>query len=173
MDLIILLIIAIIALGLGVTIGYLARQSIVKKRAGNIESKLHQKVEQVKQESTAMLKNAQEKSAGIIKQAEKEIDERRRDFLKSQQILLDREHLLDKKISTFDVKEEEFRQKVEKVKEMKESLEGLRSEAEEKLEKIAKISRDEAKKELLALVEIEAQKELMEKERLKRRAQRD
>ena len=165
MDLIILLIIAIIALGLGVTIGYLARQSIVKKRAGNIESKLHQKVEQVKQESTAMLKNAQEKSAGIIKQAEKEIDERRRDFLKSQQILLDREHLLDKKISTFDVKEEEFRQKVEKVKEMKESLEGLRSEAEEKLEKIAKISRDEAKKELLALVEIEAQKELMEKER--------
>lgn len=153
------------ALGLGTTAGYLARQAIVKKRAGTIESKLHQKMDQVKQETALMTKNAQDKAASIVKQAEKEIDERRRDFVKSQQILLDREHLLDKKISAFDVKEEDFRQKVEKVKEMKETLETLRKEAEDKLEKIARISRDEAKKELLALVEVEAQKELMEKER--------
>jgi len=165
MDIITLLIIICVALGLGTTAGYLARQAIVKKRAGTIESKLHQKMDQVKQETALMTKNAQDKAASIVKQAEKEIDERRRDFVKSQQILLDREHLLDKKISAFDVKEEDFRQKVEKVKEMKETLETLRKEAEDKLEKIARISRDEAKKELLALVEVEAQKELMEKER--------
>ncbi len=165
MDLIISIVLAIVALAIGAIIGYLARQSIVKKRAGNIETKLHQKMEQVKSESAAILKNAQEKAFNLTSKTEKEIDERRRDFLKSQQILLERENLLDKKMSSFDVKEEEFHQKAEKLKEIKESLENLRKEAEEKLEKVASLSRDDAKKELLALVEIESQRELLEKER--------
>ena len=165
MDLIILTAGIVIALAAGVIIGYLARQSIVKKRAGNIETKLHQKMEQVKQDSANILKNAQDKASSIIGKAEKEIDDRRRDFLKAQQILLEREHLLDKKISSFDVKEEEFRQKVDKLKEIKDDLERLRLEAEQKLEKVASLSREDAKKELLALVEIEVQRELLDKER--------
>ncbi len=163
--LLIFLIIIFVTLAIGVTIGYLARQSIVKKRAGTIEARIHQKMEQMRQEGANMIKTAQEKATQIISQAEREIDQRRREFLKSQQILLNRENLLEKKISSFEAKEEEFRQKVEKLKGVKEELETLRKEAEEKLEKVAKMSKEEAKKELLSLVEIETQKELLEKER--------
>ncbi|MBU4204710.1 ribonuclease Y, partial [Patescibacteria group bacterium] len=163
MDLITSLIIIFIALGLGSVMGYYARQSIVKKRAGTIEARLHKRMEQVKAESSAILKQAQEKAAKVISKTEEEVDQRRREFLRTQQVLLDREKLLDKKISLSELKEEEFRQKVEKLKELKEELDKLRSEAEEKLEKVAKISREEAKKELLSLVEIEYQKEILEK----------
>ncbi|MBU2539752.1 ribonuclease Y [Patescibacteria group bacterium] len=165
MDLIMLIVIIFIAVGVGVVLGYLARQSIVKRRAGTIEAKLHQKIEQVKNENSVLIKNAQNKAANIVSQAEKEIDQRRRDFLKSQQILLDRESLLEKKITAFEIKEEDFHHKADKLKEIKDDLEKLRKEAEEKLEKVANFSREDAKKELLSLVEVEIQKELLEKER--------
>lgn len=160
-----LIVIIFIAVGVGVVLGYLARQSIVKRRAGTIEAKLHQKIEQVKNENSVLIKNAQNKAANIVSQAEKEIDQRRRDFLKSQQILLDRESLLEKKITAFEIKEEDFHHKADKLKEIKDDLEKLRKEAEEKLEKVANFSREDAKKELLSLVEVEIQKELLEKER--------
>lgn len=163
MDLITSLVIIFIVLGLGSVMGYYARQSIVKKRAGTIEARLHKRMEQVKAESNTILKGAQEKAAKIVSQTEDEVDQRRREFLKTQQVLLDREKLLDKKISLSDAKEEEFKQKVDKLKEVRDELGRLRSEAEEKLEKVAKISREEAKKELLSLVEAEHQKEILEK----------
>lgn len=163
MDILILIVIIFISVTVGSGLGYWARQSIVKKRAGTIEARLYKRMEQVKMESSAVLKEAQEKAAKIISQTEEEVDERRREFLKTQQILLEREKLLDKKLSLSETKEEEFRQKVEKVKELKEELDKLRTEAEEKLEKVAKFSREEAKKELLSLVEVEYQKEILEK----------
>lgn len=163
MNLIIYVIGVFVVLGFGAIIGYLTRQSLVKKRAGTIEAKLHQKMEQVKTESASLLKNAQEKAANVIQKAEKEIDDRRREFLKAQQILLDRESLLDKKISSFESKDEELKEKVDKLRVMKDDLDKLRKEAEEKLEKVAKISREEAKKELMTLIEAESQQEIMER----------
>jgi len=163
MNTLILIFIIFASVAIGAILGYWARQTIVKKRAGTIEARLHKKMEQVRTESATILKEAQEKSARIISQVEQEIDQRRREFLKAQQVLLEREQLLDKKISLSETKEEEFRQKVEKLKEVREELDKLRLEAEEKLEKIAKISREEAKRELLVMVEAENQKEILEK----------
>jgi len=147
----------------GIIVGYYIRQNLAKKRAGSLEAKLQKRVVDVKEETTKMVKTAEKKSADIVEKAQKEVDERRREFLKAQQILLDREHLLDTKISAFDQKEQELRDKVEKLKAVKEDLDSLRKTAEEKLEKVASLSREDAKKELLALVEIESEKEILEK----------
>ncbi len=147
----------------GSILGYYVRQSIAKRRAGTLEAKLEKKVSQVKEETTAMLKKAEQKSSDIVEKAQKEVDERRREFLKAQQILLDREHLLDGKISAFEQKEQDLKDKVEKLKSLREDLDSLRKTAEEKLEKVANLSREDAKKELLELVEIEYQKEILER----------
>lgn len=156
---------AAITLVLGGFIGYWMRQSLVKKRAGTIEARLDKKMAEVRAESESIIREAKEKSSKIVSRTEQETDQRRREFLKTQEVLLDREKLLDKKIQQTEQKEEEFHQKVEKLKMMKDDLDKLRVEAEEKLAKVAGLSREQAKKELLDLVEIEAQKELMERER--------
>ncbi len=160
---IVYIIIGALALIIGVIIGYYIRQSIAKKRAGTLEAKLEKRVAQVKEETSALVKNAEKKAFEITEKAEKEIDQRRKEFLRSQEILLSREKLLEDKISNFEAKENELKDKVEKVRAIKESLDGLRKEAEVKLEKVANLSRDDAKKELLALVEIESEKEIIEK----------
>src|SRR3989344_2699792 len=87
----------------------------------------------------------------IIGKSQKEVDDRHREFLKAQQILLDRERLLDTKISSFDQKENELKEKGEKLKAIKDELDRLRSEAEEKLEEFSQEKLQARAKEIVAL----------------------
>ena len=123
---IIMFISAVAALIIGCVIGYYVRQSLAKQRAGSLEAKLQKKVQQVKEETTELVKNSQAQASQIVEKAQKEVDERRREFLKAQQVLLDREKLLEGKIETFDKKEAELGEKVEKLKVSKDDLDKLR-----------------------------------------------
>ena len=51
-----------------------------------------------------MVKNAEKKSAEILEKTQKEVDERRKEFLKAQQLLLNRESLLTERIASFEDK---------------------------------------------------------------------
>ena len=147
-----MLIAGMVALGVGSVLGYYARQSIAKKRIGTIEQKLQEKILRAKEEATT-----------ILETAKREEDQHRRRLIKTEQLLLERENILDQKFSDYERKETDLVQKVEKLKELKESLEGFRKEAIEKLEKIANLSQNEAKKELLANCEKEYEREILEK----------
>ncbi len=162
-DTIILVALVAIIFAVGAVVGYYARQNLAKKRAGSLEAKLQKRVADVKEETANLVKNAQKKASEVIDRAQKDVDERRREFLKAQQLLLDRESLLSNRITDFETKEKELQSKVEKLKLVKEDLDNLRKNAEEKLEKVADLSRDDAKKELLALVEIENEKEILDR----------
>ncbi len=147
----------------GSFLGYYIRQNLAKKRAGSLEAKLQKRVVDVKQETADLVKNAEKESSELLEKTQKDIDERRKEFLKAQDLLLGREKLLNERIVSFESKEKELQDKVEKLKVIKESLEQLRLEAEGKLEKVASLSREDAKKELLALVEIENEKEILDR----------
>jgi ribonuclease Y len=162
-QLLLLLAVTVTALFGGALLGYYIRQSIAKKRAGSLEAKLQKRVQDVKQETSDLIKKSETQAAQIIEKAQTDIDQRRREFLKAQQVLLDREKLLEGRLESFDKKEKELEEKTEKLKETKESLEKLRQEAEVKLEKVASLSREDAKKELLSLVEIDSQKDILER----------
>jgi len=152
-----------ISLILGCILGYYIRQNLAKKRAGSLEAKLQKRVIDVKEETSNLVKNAEKKSSELLEKTQKDIDERRKEFLKAQELLLGREKLLNERLVSFEGKEKELADKVEKLKTIKENLEQLRLEAEGKLEKVASLSREDAKKELLALVEVEKEKEILDR----------
>lgn len=154
---------AAVSVMVGAVIGYYVRQNIAKRRAGTLEAKLEKRVLQVKEETGKMVKKAEKTASDIVEKAQSDIDERRREFLKAQQVLLNRESLLDSKLASFEEKEKELQEKGEKLKGIKENLDKLRQEAETKLEKVADLSREEAKKELISLIEIENEKEILER----------
>jgi len=162
-SIVVFLAVLIVIFGIGIVVGYYIRQNIAKKRAGTLEAKLQKRVVDVKEETSQMVKSAEKKSSEMLEKAQLDIDERRKEFLKAQQLLLSRETLLNERIVSFEGKEKELQDKVEKLKIVKESLEQLRLEAEGKLEKVASLSREDAKKELLALVELENEKEILDR----------
>jgi ribonuclease Y len=154
---------AVLSLSAGVVVGYYIRQGIAKNRAGTLEAKLQKRVVDVKQETSELVKNAEKKSAEILEKTQKDVDERRKEFLKAQQLLLERESLLASRITSFEEKDKELQVKGEKLKTIKENLEELRNQAETKLEKVSSLSREDAKKELLALVELQSEKEILDR----------
>ncbi|MGB2762705.1 MAG: ribonuclease Y [Minisyncoccales bacterium] len=165
MSLLISLFVGIVCLAAGSVLGYYARQSIAKKQIGSLEEKIQKKITQAKKEAEELISNAKERSSATLESVKREEDERRRNILKTEQVLLRRENILDRKISDFEDKEKEFHEKVEKLKQIKESLENYKKEIVEKLEKISKLSQKEAGKELLKHVEEENELEILEKMR--------
>jgi len=157
--------VAVISLAIGSILGYFARQSIARKEAGSIEEKLHQRVSRAKAESDGILDKAKKKALEIATKVQEEESQRRKELSRTQQFLLRREDILNDRLSGLETNEKEFRQKVEKLKKVKGNLESLKEEALKKLEKISGLNKLQAKKELLAKIETEYQKEVLEKMR--------
>jgi len=155
----------VIALAVGSVLGYIARQSIARKKADTIELKLQKRISQVKKEAEEILLRAEEKATQIISKAKGDFENQRRRIFEMENILLKREKILGDRIGKLEEDEKDFRQRAEKLREIKANLESLRQEAVEKLEKIARITKDEAKKELLDNLEKDYQREILEKMR--------
>jgi len=163
MNQLILYLIGIVLLWIGAILGYYARQSIIRKRKGSIEARLQKKVLETKAEAKALLEKANTKADKIVDIAQKENHERRNQILKTESILLKREHTLDEKISVYEEKEKDFNEKVEKLKKIKQELEGLNEKAQTKLEQVSGFSKEQAKKELLENTEKECEKEILQR----------
>jgi len=155
--------IGILCLSAGSIIGYYARQSIVQKRAGTIEQKLKQKISQAKEQSDKILSDAKKSAFRVKEKTRKETETRRHEILESGRLLLKRENVLDEKLSDFDLQKKDFQRKVERLKEIKNGIDQLKEKAVERLEKVAQLSKKEAKGELLKSIEMEYQKEALEK----------
>lgn len=163
MNLLLLIIIVTICLSAGSVLGYFARQSIARKKIGSIEEVLQKKISQVKLQSEEMVTKAKQKATEILSKAQTEENQRNQELSKTQQLLLEREKLINKKFSELEERREELQQKVEKLKKIKSGLEKLRIEAIKSLERISGLSKLRAKKELLDNLESEYQKEISEK----------
>jgi ribonuclease Y len=152
MEALVQLIIGIFSLSIGAVLGYFARQSIAKRDATTIEAKLQKRIQKAREEAALILETAQRKGEG-----------KRRELLKTEEILLKREGILDRKISEFEKSQKEFQEKIERLKQIKEEIEGLREKVLQNLEKVAGLSKEEAKKELFEQLEKEFQKEILER----------
>ena len=163
MEQFILLIVGLIALTFGAILGYYARQSIAKKRAGTIEQILQKRLQKAKETADSILSGAKEKSYKILEAAKEETSQRHSELLKTERLLLKREHTLDQKMSDFELRQKDFQEKVERLRQIKEEIEGLKNQASENLERVSGLKKEEAKKELLQGAEKEYQKEILEK----------
>ena len=157
------LLVGIVALGIGAVLGYYARQSIAKKQIGTLEERIQKRISQARKETESILSEAKQKANQVLDAARREENQRRQELLQTERSLLKRENILDEKLSGYEVKEKEFREKIEKLKKIKEGLESLQQESLNKLERISNLSKEEAKKELLDAAEKEYQKEILER----------
>ncbi|MDD5606416.1 MAG: ribonuclease Y [Candidatus Pacebacteria bacterium] len=163
MEQIILILLGMLVLAIGATLGYFTRQSLARRKADVIETKLKNRIDQVKKEAEDIKTKAEEQATQLIDRVKKETEEQRREIFQAERLLLKKENILNEKYSEIEVKEKDFNSRVEKLKAIKANLESLQKESEEKIEKIANLSKEQAKQELLDNIEKQNQKELLEK----------
>ena len=157
------IIVAVLALAIGAVSGYLARQSIARKKIGTIEEKLQKLITQAKIESDNIISEARNKAQNHIETVQKETEQRRQEIFRAEGILLKRESLLEGRIDQMEKRDEVFNEKVEKLKEVKQNIENLEAKTKMELERVAGLSIKDARQELLNKVENDSQMEILEK----------
>ncbi|OGZ33460.1 MAG: ribonuclease Y [Candidatus Portnoybacteria bacterium RBG_13_41_18] len=157
------LILSLLALAIGSILGYFARQTIAKKQLGSVESKLEKMIEEAKIQAKETLLKAKEKAMQVIEATEKEERERKQQLLKIEERIDKREQNLERKNEEAERKYQELTEKIEKVKQIKQELETAGAKQREVLERVAQMSQEEAQKTLLAAVEQDYQKVILER----------
>lgn len=147
--------------GLGIILGYYVRQSVALKQAGTVEQKLQARISQVEREAEQIIEQAKVKAKEALVSAKKEEDAQRHSLLKTEQLLLKRENILDSRITDFERKEQELRSKVDRLREIEKSIAESQANVTRKLEEVASMTKEDAQKDLISKVEQEYEKDIV------------
>ena len=150
----------------GSFLGYYTRQTIAKKQAGTIESKLNKLISQAKDEAKETLFKAKEKANQILEEIKDQERNRHKQLTLMEQRLFRKEQDIDKKSGKIEKDYSNLKVKISKVRKIKEELNELHEQRLKELEKISELSQEQAKEEIFAIAEKEHQQNLLE--RLKR-----
>ena len=160
MDLKIILVLLAVAGLVGTAFGYFLRWIISLGKRGSMELEIKQKMLEAQEEVKRIIDEAEEKAEEKTEELTKEFKEREKDLKKTEERLVRKEELLDKRQGDLDKEGEDVKKKVEEVKKLRERIDELIIKEQEKLEKIADLSSEDAKAELLKIVESQNEEDL-------------
>ncbi len=144
----------------GIAVGYFARLIISLGKRGSMELEIRKMRLDAEEKAKRITEEAEVKAKEKHDQLTAEFKERERDHKATEERLIRKEELLDKRQTNQDTEQETLTRKNQEVAEAKEKAEALLRAQQEKLEKIASLSVEEAKNELLKSVEQQYEKDI-------------
>ena len=158
-------ILLVFGLGAGFGLGYWIRKILASKQKDSAEAKAENLIIEAKNQQQELLLKAKDKALGVVEEAKKEEQERRKDLKGIQKRLEKRESLFDKQLLDLENKKQSVLSKAGQVEKVKKEVENIRNEQIAKLEKVASLNREDAKKLLLEGVEAKAKEDLVSRMR--------
>ena len=133
-----------------------------KSRENGGKNKADDLVRRAKNEASEIVLKAKNEAAETLDKAQREEAQRRKELKKTEDRLIERETLLDKKLDQLDKKSDNLRKQEDELEDIKNEVREIRTKAQEKLEKIAGLSKTEARDKLIQMVERETKHDLAE-----------
>lgn len=150
----------VVALLLGLGIGYVIRRSLSEAKIGTAEARALKILEDAQREADAkhkeLLIEAKEESHRIRQESERELRERRGELQKLERRVLQKEEALDKKLEVLERKSDGLRDKEKELEDMRSEIEGLHQRELKELERISGLTQDNARELILSAVERES-----------------
>ena len=146
---------------LGVAIGYYLRLIISLGKKGSMELEIKEMFFVAKEEVKKITADAETKVTKIHDDVRLEIKEKEDKIHQTEDRLMKREDLLDKRQSDIDKEVELIKQRVAEIKAIREKTDKLEEERKAELEKIARLSAEEAKDQLIKLVEKQYEEDIL------------
>ena len=162
MDILTVIIALIMAGVAGAGVGYLAKKSSVKQKSEADQKDAEKTLNDANSKAKEILLEAKNEALKTLDQYKAEEEKKRQQLDKIESRLLDKEDLLEKKITQVDQTRGELEQKAEKIKVLRAEAELALENQQKELEKIAALSRDEAKALLIKEVEQSSRQDLAE-----------
>ena len=156
---IIKIVIAVVAMAIGVLIGYIYRKNVGEKAIGSAEQKAKNLILDAENRSETMKKEAileaKEEAHRLRSDAERDARERRAEVQRSERRLIQKEEALDRKIANIEKKEESITHKEQILINKEKELDEFIDRQTEELERISGYTAEEAKAILLSNMEKE------------------
>lgn len=147
--------------GAGVAGGYFLRKKFAQAEANSLEAKAEAKLTEAKTKAEQVVLEANQKANQVLEEAKKEEKQRREELRGIQQRLENRETTFDQKLLEIQDKEQKLQEKIERVKQIKVEVEQAKEEQVKKIQEISAMSKEDARLQLLQIVEEESKNDLM------------
>jgi len=149
-----------VGLAAGIIAGFFIRKKSAEQKISSAEKEAGRIIDEGKKEAENLKKDAlleaKEKIIRDKNDCEREIKERRSEVSRLERRAIQREEVLEKKIENYERKEETLNKKIKDQSEKLEEIEKLKLRHIEKLESVASLTREEAKTELMSMIENDA-----------------
>ena len=161
------IIVGVVALVLGILVGFLIRKKIGEAKIGSAEVEAKRILEESAKNAEAkkkeVLLEAKEETLRLRNETERELKERRAEVSRQERRINQKEENLDKKTETLERKNEQLDEKLKANDALRAQINEVLEQHLKKLEEISNYTVDQAKDELLARVESETRHEMAQK----------
>ena len=158
---ILLLLIALaLGLGAGAILGYYVTKSRVKGIQRDVEAEQGRVLEEAQLQAKQMVLTAKDEAIKIRDEAEAEANKRRVEWQREDERLARKREDLDQKLEKVDQRDRKSNQRQSQLDKLANELEKKNSQIVAELERVAALSREEAKKELLQIVEADTRADM-------------
>ncbi|RJQ32819.1 ribonuclease Y [Candidatus Parcubacteria bacterium] len=145
----------------GLAIGYFFHVLITLQKKNSIELKIKQMLLEAKDKAQNALEEASKKAQQVLDNAKQEEKTSLLQVRKLEERILQREESLEKQRTNIENSQAEIHQNIEKLKKKKEEIEGIEKQRLAELQKTASLTEDEAKTELLRMVEKKHEEDML------------
>ena len=155
------LLLALIAASAGIGFGYLLRLIISLGKKGSMELDIQRLELSAKEEAQKVILEAENKANSLILKTQSELKEREARSKQAEDRLIKKEEFLDKRQTDLDKETEQYKEKVTEVKSLYEKVHDLVKERTQELSKVSHLSPEQAREELLKVIQHESEEDLM------------
>ncbi len=155
------LLLALLAASAGIGFGYLLRLIISLGKKGSVELDIQRLELQAKEEAQTIILEAEARAEDIIKKTQGELRERENRNKSAEDRLIKKEEFLDKRQEEIDKEVEYIKEKAVEVKTLRERIGKMVEEKTLELSKAANLSKEEAKAELMKVIERDFEEDLL------------
>jgi ribonuclease Y len=154
------ILIGLFSLALGGAAGYFYHRNIADKKVKSAEDTANDIVATADAKSKELEVQAKETALRLRNQAEQEIARKRRDIERQEERVQKRHDNLDRRLETLERRERNLNKRQSQIDRKANEITELNKQRLAELERVSAMTRDEAKKELLEMVEVGARQDM-------------
>ncbi len=156
---------AIVAVLLGIGIGYLVRHQTASKKGENLDEKIDQKLTIAKEKLQALKAKTEREVQEIRQKTEKDVDARRNQIIELETMVADREEKLERKLESVEQREQELQTTREALTADKAKLASLIEDEQKHLTEISGLTIQQAGERMLLQAEDQTKEEIVRRVR--------
>ncbi len=160
MDLIVLIVIAAVSVGIGFAFGYFYHRNISDQKVKSADRQAEEIIAAAEARSKELEVQSKEEAIQLRQEADKEVNRKRQELERQEERLQKRQENLDRRFEGMEKRERLLSKRQSQVDKRAHEVEKLNQQRLAELERVSSLTRDEAKEELLKMVEAEARQDM-------------